>query len=563
MKRKGRTNDKDFPVPPGVVSNGKFKPSIEKIPPVFDFSKRSHQTAFWMLFNTIIYGKGENRPPVVDGKALKLIVLCFALISVSSGGLRGQTVSAQAFADERLKQMRADLQLKIEKKEVASVAVGVIKDGKIIWKETFGWADREQNIKADSKTIYALGSLSKSITATGLWVLVEKGKLGVDDPVERHLKSAKLEYFQGASSDLKIRHLLNMEGGIGHQFEYFYDGERQEIPSLKEQIRRYGFVAFPPGKVHFYSNFSLSIVDQIIADVAGASFAGFMKREVFNPLGMNRTFVERPAKTAVAKGYDAKGNPTPSFIFQPRGGAGMYSTLDDLLAYGLGHLNRKKLLKTETLNALRRTAKDAPNPYYASGWGVLPTADGRITLLSNGAIIGASTTILVIPNDDLIVVCLTNTTIGNGFTDGVAFNVAGALLEDYRESFGNLVKKIEPFFASRTFTPDESFIGEWLGEIKTREGNFPVRMIFKSDEIVVSINGQKEEIIKKALLENGLLNFQFKGVIPAAEAMKAPHQISLKLMRTGDKLVGIATARSDVEKPKFFLPFYIELNKKL
>jgi CubicO group peptidase (beta-lactamase class C family) len=503
---------------------------------------------------------------IVGGKkrAGKLAVLCFVFfISLFSGKIQAQTEFSTTFADDRLKQIRDDLQAKVEKREAASIAVGVVRDGKIIWKETFGWADRERNIKADSRTIYPLASLSKSITATGLWLLVEKGKLSADDPVEKHLKSAKLNYYQGNSGDLKIRHLLNMEGGIAHQFEYFYDHEKEETPSLKEQIRRYGFVAFPPGKIHFYSNFSLAIVDQIISDVSGKSFADFMKREIFKPLGMNRTFVERPSNLPVAAGYDSKGSPLPAYIFLPRGGAGMYSSLDDLLQYGLAHLNRKRLLKKETLAELRRTAQDAPNPYYASGWGILPVSDGGISLLSNGAIAGAAATLLVIPNENLAIVCLTNTTVGNEFTDNAAFRVAGALVEGYSESLENLIKKVEPSFAGKPFAADESLIGEWQGEIKTREGDFPIRISFKSgDRITVSLGEQKEETVKNARLENGLLVVQFKGAIRTAEALKAPHQISLKLLKIGTKLVGAATARSDAEKPKFFLPYYVELKAK-
>ncbi len=150
--------------------------------------------------------------------------------------------ASKTLYDDRLKKISADLQTKVEKGELASVNIGVIKDGKIIWKESFGLADKERNIKADSKTIYALASLSKSITATGLWVLVERGKLNINDAVEKHLKSVKLSYFQGKPSDLKIRHLLAMEGGIPHQFEYFYDVDKERRPSLAEQIRRYGLV---------------------------------------------------------------------------------------------------------------------------------------------------------------------------------------------------------------------------------------------------------------------------------------------------------------------------------
>lgn len=502
----------------------------------------------------IVYGKKS---------AMKLVILCFVFISLLGANVKSQSVSSQIFTDQRLVEVRADLQTKVETKKVASVAVGVIKDRKIIWKETFGWADREQNIKADSKTIYPLASLSKSITATGLWLLVENGKLSLNDAVESHLKSAKVNYFQGKPDELKIKHLLNMEGGIAHQFEYFYDRDKEETLSLKEQIRRYGFVAFPPGKVHLYSNFSLAVLDQIISDVSGRSFADFMSREVFKPLGMSRTFVERPLNAPVAKGYDSKGNLVPSYIFRPRGGAGMYSTLDDLLQYGLAHSNQKKFLKSETLNLMHRADKEAPNPYYSSGWGVLPTPDGRISLLANGSIAGAATTVLVIPRENLVVVCLTNTTVGNDFTDGVAFNVAGTLLEGYSESLKNFIEKAERLFASKPFTADETLVGEWEGKIKTHQGDFPIRMNFKSNgEILVSLAQEKQETLKKTRLENGLLAAQFRGTIPTAEAMKKIHQISLKLMKTGSKLVGIATAQSDSEMPKFFLPYYVELKKK-
>lgn len=474
-----------------------------------------------------------------------------------------RTIFAQVPIDEKLNKIRADLQTKIEKKELASVAIGVIKNGKIVWKESFGWADRENGVKADSKTIYPLASLSKSITSTGLWLLAQRGKLKIDDSVEKHLKSAKLQYFQGQPNDLKIKHLLNMEGGIPHQFEYFYDQDKEQIPSLPEQIRRYGFVAFPPGKTHHYSNFSMGILDQIIADVSGKSFADFMTKEVFKPLGMRRTFVQRPANLAVAKGYDAKGNLLSPSIFTPRGGAGMYSTLDDLLNYGLAHLHQKKFLKKETLEQIHRTSPNAPNPYYSSGWGVLPTSDGRISLLSNGAIAGTATTILVIPQENLVIVCLTNTTVGNEFSDGTAFNIAGALLEDYAENLGKLFEKIEPLFAEKPFVADDSYLGEWKGSLKTKQSDFPIKLNFKSNgEISVSFNNQKDEIFTNPNVEKERLTGKFKGTVPIAETTKKPHQISLELMKDGNKLFGIATAQSTDAKPKFFLPFYVELVKQ-
>jgi hypothetical protein len=190
----------------------------------------------------------------------------------------------------------------------------------------------------------------------------------------------------------------------------------------------------------------------------------------------------------------------------------------------------------------------------------LPTSDGRVSLLSNGAIAGAATTVLVIPKEDLVIVCLTNTTVGNEFTDGVAFSVAGALLKGYSESLGKLIEKVEPLFADKPFVGDASYFGDWDGQIKTDQGNFPIKLIFESNgEVLVSFNKGNVVVLGSLYLESGLLNGKFKGTIPTKEASRLPHQISFELMKEGNKLFGIATAESD--KAKFYLPYYVELVK--
>ena len=190
----------------------------------------------------------------------------------------------------------------------------------------------------------------------------------------------------------------------------------------------------------------------------------------------------------------------------------------------------------------------------------MPTPDGRVSLLSNGAIAGAATTVLVIPNENLVIVCLTNTTVGNEFTDGIAFNVAGALLKGYSESLGKLIERVEPLFADKPFVADTSYLGDWEGQIKTGQGDFPIKLIFQPNgEILVSFNKGNEVAIDSLHLESGLLIAKFKGTVPTKEASRLRHQISLRLMKEGNKLFGIATAESD--QPKFYLPYYIELTR--
>ena len=158
---------------------------------------------------------------------------------------------------------------------------------------------------------------------------------------------------------------------------------------------------------------------------------------------------------------------------------------------------------------------------------------------------------------------MTNTTVGNQFTDGVAFNIAGALLEGYSESLGSFFEKVEPLFTEKPFVTDDSYLGDWAGNIKTENSDFPIKLTFKPNtEISVSFNNQLEQTIKKPKVESGLLIFTFNGSIPIQETKQKPHQISLELMKAGNKIFGIASAQSNAEKPKFFLPYYIELAKQ-
>src|SRR6476646_5398377 len=73
-----------------------------------------------------------------------------------------------------------------------SIAVAVARDGKILWEEGFGWADREKRIAASEHTLYSLASISKPITATGLMTLVQAGKVDLDRPVNDYLGDARL-----------------------------------------------------------------------------------------------------------------------------------------------------------------------------------------------------------------------------------------------------------------------------------------------------------------------------------------------------------------------------------
>lgn len=497
--------------------------------------------------------------------------------ATSSGPRRPKAISSPRASQSttapprQLEEVRSKIKSMVENGELPSVAIAVAKDGKIIWEEAFGWADRERKVKATSHTIYPVASLSKSITATGLMVLAERGLINLDDPVEKYLGTGKVAVYRGRAADLKVKHVLNMTGGIPHYWQYYYPDEQNRPLTLAEQIKRYGIVVFPPGEVFSYSNFSYAVAEQLISAVSRKSLDDFMRTEVFTPLGMNRTSLGTGTgmKGQASTGYDERNERVQISSFEPKGGAGFHSTAHDLLRYGMFHLKNpsdgsKSVLKDATLDAMHEEANpNAPNKMYANGWGVIRTSDGRVSLLSNGAILGGTASLLLVPSESLAVVCLNNATKGNGVTDQAVFEVAGALIPKFGENLSKLIAEVEAREAEQPFQPTPEFTGRWEGEVKTYEGSIPVTLIFdQNGKVYVQLKGQLETILNDVRFGEGALKGRFCGNIPTAEAARLNHQIELELRREGAELYGIARATSTAKRPGFGLPSFIQLKKK-
>jgi len=473
-----------------------------------------------------------------------------------------EVVSQTVVPDKNLKELNAiriDLQKRIKEGKIPSASIGVFQNGRIIWRESFGWADRRKKIKATPNTVYALASLSKSITATGIYKLAEQGKLSIDSPINKHLNSVNLKYYQGKPNEYKIFHLLNMTAGIPHYWHYRYDDSKEKFLTVQQQIGAFGFAAFKPGEVHHYSNFSYAVLDQIIADASAKSSPDFMRTHIFEPAGMKNTWMDRsniPSKSNTrAKGYNPDNSEVPSNTFIPRGGAGYYSTVNDLLNYSLIHLKRKPvngepILKASAIDKNHEVLKEMPHRYYANGWGVLKTAEGNTTLLSNGAIAGAASTLLVIPESDISIVCLVNMTVGNSYTDQIGFDIAEALIPNYKENINKIFAEVGPSFEPFKFKAAESIVGQWRGYVVVDERSIPIRLNFSKDgKIDVSIDGEKEKPMRNPMTETGLIIGDFDSKLSSKRLEDRDYSLSLSMRHNGNRLYGIIHANIKDKRP--------------
>lgn len=169
-------------------------------------------------------------------------------------------ISATGQSKAEFKELRNELESRVKNKELPSISVGVTRGGKLLWKESFGFADLEKGIAATSDTIYALGSLSKSITGTAVFKLVETRKIDLDRPISDYLRSMDIEYKAGDPKGYKVFHLLNMGAGIPHSYRYCYVDSGDLRRCGRDAALVSALTAFGPGEIHLIQILLLALL---------------------------------------------------------------------------------------------------------------------------------------------------------------------------------------------------------------------------------------------------------------------------------------------------------------
>ncbi|HVT59601.1 MAG TPA: serine hydrolase domain-containing protein [Thermoanaerobaculia bacterium] len=465
--------------------------------------------------------------------------------------------------------VRSALAAEVRAGNAISLVVAVAQRGRVVWDEAFGWADREGRIAATPDTVYPIASLSKALTATGVFLLVERGQVKTGDPVQRYLGSVRLRVFRTQEAAPTVSDILDMTGGIPHYWQYFWEPAAAPPPTTAELLQRYGIVAFPPGRYFHYSNLSYAVAEQLIAQVSGTSFADFMRQRLLLPLGMTRTSLQIGPEpgNAVAVAYGLKARRWPRFDFYPKGGAGFYSTANDLLRFGQFHLHAqlaggRKILAAPTIDSIHRLPPaHGAGRDYANGWGILEIGETKPALLADGEILGAAATLLLLPSRDVAIVCMTNQNTKPRYSDAAAFKIADALIPGFARKLEELEAKADR--EDEVSMPLTPLAGDWDGEVQTYQGALPVAMAIQEDGgISVRLGNEAAAALERGHFNGSTLQGSLAGRLPAADTQALPHRLEIELFVDKQEMMGTARAVSQGDTPGFGLPSYLALRKR-
>ena len=503
----------------------------------------------------------KNR--LFTGLFLFTLLMVFFFVSASIDGT--QKLLFQQ-SNEKFSEVREKILKAVDSEKIPSMAVAAAKNGKIIWEEGFGWTDREKQIKATEHTMYSLASISKPITSTGLMILLERGLVKLDDPVNKLIAPAKLTAFEGNAEDATVKHLLNHTSGLPLHYTFFYEDEPYSKPSMKESISRYGILVHPPGYTYQYANFGFGIIDHIISQVSGQSYSDFMKKEVFLPLGMTHTSIDigPGLEQFAAARYDNEKDPIPFYTFDHPGASAVFSSAHDLVRFGMFHLkdklpDQKQILKDETLDLMHYEGSlSSAEGGYKLGWGFSRDYYGYASLSHGGGMPGVSTTLRIFPEDDIAIVVLTN--MGNLLQGEIADDIAGVLLPEFTENKKKARKR--RMNIPKPYSPIKELVGEWEGKIMTYEGEVPVEMNFQDDgDIHIKLNRLPKTLLNTIRFEDDWLTGRFEGTIPTGDGKLHEHNIFLRMKLKDKKLNGYATVQTTTKRTYWGISSYICLNK--
>ena len=306
-------------------------------------------------------------------------------------------------------------------------AVGVYREGKIVFAHGYGLSDLALRVPIGPKTDFRLASLTKQFTATAIMLLVHDGKLSYDDPLTKVLPE-----FPVYGQKITIRQLLNHTSGL-KDYEDIYENETADIsPEKVAQLKDKDVLRieeaqdstlFPPGSKWQYSNSGYAVLAMVVERVSGKSYGEFLKERIFQPLHMDGTLAYEKGRNEVpnrAFGYrknETSGlwrfsdqSPTSAVL----GDGGVYTSLDDLAKWddALSHFTllseaEMKPAWTPVEVAGGVQGPDGSASAYGFGW-YLDAYKGHRRQWHYGETIGFLNNIERLPDDKLTVVVLSN-----------------------------------------------------------------------------------------------------------------------------------------------------------
>ncbi|HTM51335.1 MAG TPA: serine hydrolase domain-containing protein [Bryobacteraceae bacterium] len=300
----------------------------------------------------------------------------------------------------------------MKRQRIPGLSVAVVRNGEPVKLQGYGLADVENDVPATADTVYLLASVTKQFTAAAVMMLIQEGRIGLDEPVGKYLESAP-----AAWKEITPRRLMSHTSGLPVEvpFErrpgwFLIEHTRQEFLAAATARKP----AFAPGEKFEYSNTGFYLLSVLVEKVSGKTFGEFLRERIFQPLGMTATRLSDPRAViphrSGAYGLQNgvlvnRGHPTAT---SGLGTGCLISTARDMARWDAG-LSAASILPGQALKQMWTPLKfpDGSESGYGFGW-MIDDHRGHRVISHGGAFPGTSTHITRFVDDKLTVIVLAN-----------------------------------------------------------------------------------------------------------------------------------------------------------
>ncbi|MEM7381512.1 MAG: serine hydrolase domain-containing protein [Bacteroidota bacterium] len=359
---------------------------------------------------------------------MKHVITVLFLVFFSFSGASQQTT-----LDEKLRSV-SEL-LKPYDRLGPGYAIGIIKDGEMIFSKGYGYANLDHNIAISDSSIFYIGSMAKQFTAAALLILEEEGKLDFKKEVRYYLPEfpeydwpIRVEHLVHHTSGIRETNSLQLFQGVDLKFEEVFDTD-----DLVDLVLSQKELNFQPGEQFRYSSGGYAVLAKIVEIISGSDLRKFLKERVFEPLGMQNTFVSNNhneiVKNRVTSYWpDGDGWERRSLVFNAYGDGGIMTSVRDLekwdKAFYRDILGVKDFAKKMYQKGMLNNGNESE---YARALIVMKYR-GHEMITHNGGMLGFRVDMIRFPAERLSIIALGNSAFMNP-TWQVAVKIADLFLD--------------------------------------------------------------------------------------------------------------------------------------
>ena len=297
------------------------------------------------------------------------------------------------------------IRAQMKEQRIPGLSLAIVKDGQVVKAAGYGFANLQSKTPATPETVYKIASVSKLLIAAGVLVLVQDGRLGLDDPVAKHLEGTPASW-----SAITVRHLLSHTSGLVREGPAFNPLKVQSDADVIRSAYREPLRAVP-GERYEYGNLNYFVLADISRTVSGRPWTEFIEERVFKPAGMLSTYPTNTTNTIpkLAVGYVDNDNPRPAPEWKALRPSGAFlSDVLDLVKWDAA-LDTDRVLSAATRREMWTQTKlrDGRASPYGLGW-LVSTRDGRTRVQHTGGMPGARSGFVRYLEDRLTIIVLMN-----------------------------------------------------------------------------------------------------------------------------------------------------------